>query len=226
MVTGATATTTTGNTRTGFNMIGNGSKSVSAPPTPNTLAKLEDPRAWHARGEVGIVRRTNSSASKNADSMTSMPMAPPLPKGRSIPVQKKVLEEDEYVEQLGNIIENDYFPHNAKMSRALAGLVVVGVGTGDGFLGTPSSSVLRTPGGSTPGVGRREGAEGSLAAKAEGKISRTAGGSGALTRFIATHTSEDNQAFAEIQVRGVPASRRFHLGPTFQPGIASSSARL
>ncbi|CAN0166320.1 unnamed protein product, partial [Hapterophycus canaliculatus] len=88
-------------------------------PSPNTLARLEDPRAWHARGEVGIQQPKRSGAT---DGAVGLPMAPPLPKGRPVPAKKAVLEEEEYVERLGEIIEGDYFPHNAKMYRALAGL--------------------------------------------------------------------------------------------------------
>lgn len=179
-------------------MIANGeSTSRQAMLTPTTLARLEDPRAWHARGEVGIQRSKRDPRTAND---IALPMAPPLPKGRVIPVKKVVLEEDEYVERLGDIIEGDYFPHNARMLRALSGLVqgagVPGSATpsGGGFMGTPSSVSLSTPGGTTPGRGA------AAIGKGKGSTDASAGTGGALTKFVATHTSEDNQAFAELQV--------------------------
>lgn len=189
-------------------MIGNDNKPSSTPATPNTLAKLEDPRAWHARGEVGIVRRRNPSASKKGteDSMIAYPMAPPIPRGRAVPVKKKVLEEEEYVDRLGDIIESDYFPYNAKMMRTLAGLggAAAGVTTSAGFIATPSSAGFATPGGSTPGPGESASGEGDgRGSPSEEKVggALATGRGGALTRFVATHTSEDNEAFAELQVR-------------------------
>lgn len=187
----------------GRKMIANG-KSTSAPAmaTPTTLARLEDPRCWHARGEVGIQQR---KPARRASDAIALPMAPPPPKGRVVPVQKVVLEEDEYVERLGDIIEGDYFPHNAKMHRALSVLAqgngVAGKMTPSdgGSIGTPSSLRLSTPGGSTPGRGESSvdgGGRGS-----DGGEGKAAGTGGALTKFVARHTSEDNQAFAELQVR-------------------------
>ena len=168
-------------------------------PSPGTLQRLEDPRAWHARGEVGIQAARRPSAGTGA---VGLPMAPPLPKGRPAPVKKTVLEEDEYVDRLGEIIEGDYFPRNAKMTRALAGLAGHGAGnsTPSHMAATPSSvTEAATPGGSTPGRG---GQLGSGDASGDHKSSKEAGIGGALTKFVATHTSEDNQAFAELQVRG------------------------
>lgn len=169
-------------------------------PSPNTLARLEDPRAWHARGEVGIQQPKRSAAG----GVVALPMAPTLPKGRPVPVKKEVLEEEEYVERLGEIIEGDYFPHNAKMYQALASLARSG-GTssrtpGGSMVNTPSSvSELPTPGGG----GDRGSSEGGAG---QNPSSKEAGTGGALTKFVATHTSEDNQAFAELQV-GVGSDR-------------------
>lgn len=179
--------------------------------TTSVLAKLEDPRAWHAGGESGT--RLGKPADRPAQAMAiTLPMAPPPPRGRKPVVQKKVLEEDEYVERLGDIIEIDYFPHNARMSRALARLggsvdgssTTPGVG---GFMGTPSLSLRSTPGGSTPSHGKLESGDGAKGGENEDKETyrkdeaRSAGQGGALTKFVASHTSEDNQAFAELQVR-------------------------
>lgn len=196
-------------------------------PSPNTLARLEDPRAWHARGEVGIQQPKRSGSAGGA---VGHPMAPPLPKGRRVPVKKAVLEEEEYVERLGEIIEGDYFPHNAKMHQALAGLARrVGTSShtpGGSLVNTPSSvSELPTPGGPTPG-GSTPGGGGELGARegsAGGKPSTKEGGTGgALTKFVATHTSEDNQAFAELQV-GVGAARLLAFpGDTCMSGAIGS----
>lgn len=166
-------------------------------PSPGTLQRLEDPRAWHARGEVGIQAARRPSAGTRA---AALPMAPPLPKGRPVPVKKTVLEEEEYVDRLGEIIEGDYFPQNAKMTRALGGLAGHGPGNTPSLMdGTPSSvSRALTPGGSTPGHGGQLGSD----TTGDRKSSKEAGNGGALTKFVATHTSEDNQAFAELQVRG------------------------
>lgn len=167
-------------------------------PSPGTLQRLEDPRAWHARGEVGIQAARRPSAGTQA---IALPMAPPLPKGRPVPVKKTVLEEEEYVDRLGEIIEGDYFPQNAKMTRALAGLAGHGTGNTPSHMAATPSSVTEaaTPGGSTPGRG---GKLGSGDTTGDRKSSKEAGNGGALTKFVATHTSEDNQAFAELQVRG------------------------
>lgn len=165
-------------------------------PSPGTLQRLEDPRAWHARGEVGIHTARRPSAGTRA---VALPMAPPLPKGRPVPVKKTVLEEEEYVERLGEIIEGDYFPQNAKMTRVLAGLAGHGSGNTPSHIAATPSSVIGapTPGGSTPGRGGG-GAPGTTGDRIS---SKEAGTGGALTKFVARHTSEDNQAFAELQVR-------------------------
>lgn len=185
-------------------LIDNGGSTsrVGGMATPNTLARIEDPRAWHARGEVGIQQLNRKS--QLATDAIALPMAPPLPEGRPIRARKVVLEEDEYVERLGDIIEGDYFPHNAKMYRALSSLAE-GVHGGGGsntpsgrdraFVGTPSSVVSATPGASTPG----RDASGLSGVGKEGS-KRAMGTGGALTAFVARHTSEDNEAFAELQV--------------------------
>lgn len=177
----------------------------SSIPTPNTLALLEDPRSWHVRGEVGIQHKRHRRDDANTDAIVAYPMAPPPPRGRAIPSSKVVLEEEEYVERLGDIIEGDYFPHNAKMSRALVKMAQNGAAgaresanspSGRSVIGTPSS----TPGGSTPVSMSLGDGSGAGASGARGKGKGTPGTGGALTRFVATHTSEDNEAFAELQV--------------------------
>lgn len=182
-------------------------------PSPGTLQRMEDPRAWHVRGEVGIqpARRAGDAE----EGQITLPMAPPLPKGRPVPTKKTILEEEEYVERLGEIIEGDYFPHNAKMYRALSGLS----GHGQGHRSTPSHTPTSTPssviggpslGGSTPGHGGGPGGKGSGGEAGAGSSSQEAGTGGALTTFVATHTSEDTQAFAELQVR---VHSRLHMSP-------------
>eukprot|EP00903_Cladosiphon_okamuranus_P011850 g11133.t1 len=159
-------------------------------------------------------------------------MAPPLPRGRPVPVKKTVLEEEEYVDRLGEIIEGDYFPQNAKMARALAGLA------GHGPYSTPSSQTRATPssmtGAPTPGGstrGRGEGLPGSSDATGDRKSSKEAGSGGALTTFVATHTSEDNQAFAELQEKDQEAFRRryfwaYDTTPDGEGNSATSSKLL
>ncbi|CAN0435584.1 unnamed protein product, partial [Ectocarpus sp. 8 AP-2014] len=120
--------------------------------------------------------------------------------------KKTVLEEEEYVDRLGEIIEGDYFPNNAKMYRALAGLADHGQDTtpsrtpaGGSMVGTPVTG-LRSIGESTGGDGLELRVNGG---DSKGpSSSKDAGNGGALTKFVATHTSEDNEAFAELQVRG------------------------
>lgn len=179
-------------------------------PSPSILQRMEDPRAWHARGEVGIQHPRRPSGPPGGGAIT-LPMAPPLPNGRMVPAKKTVLQEEEYVDRLGEIIEGDYFPHNAKMHRTLADLAGHGQRNGNGntprtpgersILGTPSSVVgIPTPGGSIPRPGGELGANGGGGVSGLRSSSNEAGTGGALTKFVATHTSEDNQAFAELQV--------------------------
>eukprot|EP00752_Nemacystus_decipiens_P007991 g7139.t1 len=171
-------------------------------PSPGTLQRLEDPRAWHASGEGGVQRRRSSAGNQ----AVALPLAPPQPKGRPVAVKKTVLEEEEYVDRLGEIIEGDYFPQNAKMTRALAGLAGHGPGnTPSHMAGTPSSLPgAVTPGGSTPRRGGQLGSGDSVG----DRTSSNAGTGGALTKFVATHTSEDNEAFAELQEKDQEAFRR------------------
>lgn len=61
--------------------------------TPTPMRMMEDPTLWH-------VMPSRKSKSKKDD-----PMPPPPKKGKRI-----VLDEDEYVETLGKVIERDYFP--------------------------------------------------------------------------------------------------------------------
>lgn len=174
-------------------------------PSPGTLQRMEDPRAWHARGEVGI-QHPRRPAGPSGVGAIALPMAPPLPKGRMVPTKKTVLEEEEYVDRLGEIIEGDYFPHNAKMHRTLADLAGNSNGntpsrTPSSVVRTPSSVIgMPTPGGSVPRPGGELGANGSGGGSGLTSSSKEAGTGGALTKFVATHTSEDNEAFAELQV--------------------------
>lgn len=178
-------------------------------PSPGTLQRMEDPRAWHARGEMGI-QHPRRPAGPAGGGAISLPMAPPLPKGRMVPAKKAVLEEEEYVDRLGEIIEGDYFPHNVKMHRALADLAGHGHSNGgntptgtpgsSSVVGTPSSVIgIPAPGRAIPRRGGELGANG--VGSGQRPTSNEAGTGGALTKFVATHTSEDNQAFAELQVR-------------------------
>ncbi|CAM9203798.1 unnamed protein product [Discosporangium mesarthrocarpum] len=169
---------------------------VRPPATPNTLARLEDPRPWHARGEVGI----QCSRKKRPDEL-SVPMAPPPPvTGLPLPRKKVVLEEDEYVERLGEIIEGDYFPFNVRMTRALKGEAEQSTPL-EGISGTPISS----PGGSTLSHGghKRKPSDRDDAGKKPGS-----GKGGALTKFVSTHTSEDNESFAELHEKDLAAHRQ------------------
>ena len=61
--------------------------------TPTPLRKMEDPSLWHVLPSRDERRKPNK------------PMAPPPPKKKRI-----VLDEDQYVETLGKVIERDYFP--------------------------------------------------------------------------------------------------------------------
>lgn len=181
-------------------------------PSPGTLQRMEDPRAWHARGEVGI-QHPRRPAGPAGGGAVALPMAPPPPKGRMVPAKKTVLEEEEYVDRLGEIIEGDYFPHNAKMNRTLADLAGNGIGntpsrtpSASSVVGTPSSVIgMPTPGGSVPRPGGGLGANGGGGSSGLRSSSKEAGTGGALTKFVATHTSEDNKAFAELQVGSAPA---------------------
>ncbi|CAM9522453.1 unnamed protein product [Choristocarpus tenellus] len=172
------------------------------PLTPNTLARMEDPRSFHARGEAGIHRKR-----KRETDRPTLPMAPPPPKtGVPVPMKKVVLEEDDYVERLGDIIEVDYFPHNARMVQVLAGEASQSTPFGS-TSGTPMSSRASTSGGAMPSV------DGLSFRDVESdnnppSTQRNSGQGGALTKFVATHTSEDNEAFAELQEKDLNARRK------------------
>lgn len=184
-----------------------GTENSSAMLTPTTLAKMEDPRAWHARGEAGI-RPAKPPA--RVDDVVAPPMAPPPPRGHTLPAQKTVLEEDEYVERLGDIIEKDYFPHNSRMSRALAGLGGSAADGSSSAHGVGGFAATPTPGGATPGGAESQSGRGGEGGErtghrgGAGQEGEASGRGGALTKFVATHTSEDNQAFAELQVTPCP----------------------
>ena len=66
-------------------------KKVEQTPTP--LRMMEDPTLWHI-----MPSRSNKKKEESK-------MLPPPPKKRKI-----VLDEDEYVEAIGKVIERDYFP--------------------------------------------------------------------------------------------------------------------
>ena len=61
--------------------------------TPTPMRKMEDPSLWH-------VMRSRSTRKQQ-----SGVMKPPPPKKKKI-----VLDEDEYLETMGKVIERDYFP--------------------------------------------------------------------------------------------------------------------
>lgn len=61
--------------------------------TPTPLRKMEDPSLWHVL------------PSRDSRRKSEQPMAPPPSKKKRV-----VLDEDQYVETLGKVIERDYFP--------------------------------------------------------------------------------------------------------------------
>ncbi|KAL4151899.1 hypothetical protein PRNP1_008836 [Phytophthora ramorum] len=130
-------------------------------------------------------------------------------------MSKKVLEEEEYVKALGQIIERDFFPDLPKLKRHTELLQEDDEGypltemTLRAATTRGNASVRSSASGSgwdqpTPTQERDEKDE-EEAGDDKLKSSMT------LNRFVATHTSEDNEAFKDIQEKAVKDhQRRYH----------------
>ncbi|EGZ28477.1 hypothetical protein PHYSODRAFT_392116, partial [Phytophthora sojae] len=132
--------------------------------------------------------------------------------------KKVVLEEEEYVDALGQIIERDFFPDLPKLKRQTELLREEegGVPWTDTTLRAANTrgnaSVRSSASGTgwdqpTPQSGESavDATQESDAAEADAKASMT------LNHFVATHTSEDNESFAELQEKAViDHQRRYH----------------
>ncbi|KAG3183929.1 hypothetical protein C6341_g5248 [Phytophthora cactorum] len=132
--------------------------------------------------------------------------------------KKVVLEEEEYVEALGQIIERDFFPDIPKLKKQTELLR-------DEEEGLPwTDTTLHAASTSRGNASVRSGASGSGwdqptpiveqpaidQAQDEG-ADDNAKASMTLNRFVATHTSEDNESFNELQEKAVKDhQRRYH----------------
>ncbi|RLN89231.1 hypothetical protein BBJ28_00002610 [Nothophytophthora sp. Chile5] len=111
---------------------------------------------------------------------------------------KVVLEEEEYVEALGEIIERDFFPDLPSLKRQTAVL---------SSWDQPSPAREPTANRANALVRNRTRSEDDekSAVESEGVQNMT------LSRFVATHTSEDNEAFNELQEKAIEDhQRRYH----------------
>ncbi|ETL90425.1 hypothetical protein L917_10894 [Phytophthora nicotianae] len=132
--------------------------------------------------------------------------------------KKVVLEEEEYVEALGQIIERDFFPDLPKLKKQTKLLR----GEEEGLPWTDTT--LRVASTSRGNVSVRSNisdsgwdqptpvVEHSADDQVQGEDSDdSAKTSMTLNRFVATHTSEDNESFNELQEKAVKDhQRRYH----------------
>uniref|UniRef100_H3HEA2 RING-type domain-containing protein n=1 Tax=Phytophthora ramorum TaxID=164328 RepID=H3HEA2_PHYRM len=111
---------------------------------------------------------------------------------------KKVLEEEEYVKALGQIIERDFFPDLPKLKRHTELLQ-------EDDEGYPLTEMTLRAATTRGNASERDEKDEEEAGDDKLKSSMT------LNRFVATHTSEDNEAFKDIQEKAVKDhQRRYH----------------
>lgn len=129
---------------------------------------------------------------------------------------KVVLEEEEYVEALGHIIERDFFPDLPTLKRQTVLLR-------DAEDETPWTNTTLRPVSSRVNASVRSSASGSgwdqptpepaatTADEQKPEAKSDAAASMTLNAFVATHTSEDNESFNELQEKAVEDhQRRYH----------------
>lgn len=79
-------------------------------PTPSPLRRMEDPCADH------IMPSRSEKKSKTQNSLMLPPAVPPSRRRRKSP---QVLDEDSFVDAMGEIIERDFFPELPKLQRQM-----------------------------------------------------------------------------------------------------------
>ncbi|KAL8005430.1 putative nuclear protein DGCR14/ESS-2 [Plasmopara halstedii] len=128
--------------------------------------------------------------------------------------KKVVLEEDEYVETLGLIIERDFFPDLPKLQKQRR-LLLADEGTETALRAISTTSDDTSVRSNASVVGWDQPTPyAKLAAGDRVQVeddSNSVMASMTLNRFVATHTSEDNESFKELQEKAVnDHQRKYH----------------
>ena len=214
-------------------------------PTPSPLRRMEDPCADH------IMPSRNNNKSKKEKHALMLPPAFPLSRTRRM-TQPQVLDEDTFVDAMGEIIERDFFPElprlhrqmkwlealEARRLRSLTGVRRVvqsemrrdsfGAGASEGGASSSLSSLAFTPVGGGGG-GQRQHMAGSDTPLS---ISNSSDSPSlpllplSLDQFLARFQSEDDAAFDVLAERMRDAHRRKYWWIYQHPHLEAGKEKL